>query len=592
LLIDCVLLCWLFRHGHEFLKMLLKQLFCWIHGYPKIIPNFSNDLHALSSSRALFLSHKKDQKTGNCVSFNHNHVIKEWIQPKGFDTGIKVSNHYASLGTRRNRVLVPLIVQNPDEITWYACGPTVYDEAHIGHASSYVRFDTIKRILTNFFNFRVKMVMGMTNVDDKIIARAQLLGKEFLALADFFETRFQKDMSSLNVAQPFRYMRVSDHILEMIKFIEVLLESGNAYITDDGNVWFDTENFTKVGRLISYNEEYDSGESMPGLKITTKSRKDFALWKVAKPGEPYWDAPWGKGRPGWHLECSTMASLVFGNEVDIHSGGRDLCFPHHECELLQSEAYHKCNQWVNYFFHSGDLKITKSSAKMSKSLGNVITISEFLQSWSSDVFRYAVLSLPWHADVVYDSSEFHAVSCQLENIENLFHKCHLYLHGNFNANINDSMVTKLVASSQDEIHKHFCNDFDTPSVLNSLEKIVREVEVMFADEDTQTPVREVKCIKDMVHFLSQSFENLGFVNLTSYKLVQAAGSSIDKVFQSWVDYRYEIRKLALDNIKSPNQSVKKLAKETLSKCDGIRKDLAEQNFRVVDGKDHSTFYKN
>ncbi|XP_071467746.1 probable cysteine--tRNA ligase, mitochondrial isoform X4 [Marmota flaviventris] len=268
---------------------------------------------------------------------------RAWLQPEGRDTGVQV---YNSLTGRKDR----LIVARADATSWYSCGPTVYDHAHLGHACSYVRFDIIRRILTKVFGCNIVMVMGVTDVDDKIIKRAHEMRVSPASLASLYEEDFKQDMAALKVLPPTVYLRVTENIPQIISFIEGIIARGYAYPTVKGNVYFDLQSRgDKYGRLVGVAPG-PAGE--PG-DSDKRHASDFALWKAAKPQEVFWASPWGNGRPGWHIECSAMASMVFGGQLDIHSGGVDLAFPHHENEIAQCEVFHQCEQWGNYFLHSG-----------------------------------------------------------------------------------------------------------------------------------------------------------------------------------------------------------------------------------------------
>ncbi|XP_024609779.1 probable cysteine--tRNA ligase, mitochondrial isoform X2 [Neophocaena asiaeorientalis asiaeorientalis] len=300
-----------------------------------------------------------------------------WLQPAGYDTGVTV---YNSLTRRKD----PLIVSGADTASWYSCGPTVYDHAHLGHACSYVRFDIIRRILTRVFGCNIIMVMGITDVDDKIIKRASEMNVSPASLASLYEEDFKQDMAALKVLPPTVYLRVTENIPQIIAFIERIIANGHAYSTPKGNVYFDLRSRgDRYGKLVGVAPA-PMGETDHSDK---RHASDFALWKAAKPREPSWASPWGDGRPGWHIECSTIASLVFGSRLDIHSGGVDLAFPHHENEIAQCEVFHQCQQWGNYFLHSGHLHVKGKEEKMSKSLKNYITIKDFLSTASPDVFR-------------------------------------------------------------------------------------------------------------------------------------------------------------------------------------------------------------
>uniref|UniRef100_A0A8B9JN53 cysteine--tRNA ligase n=1 Tax=Astyanax mexicanus TaxID=7994 RepID=A0A8B9JN53_ASTMX len=289
----------------------------------------------------------------------------KWIKPAGYDTGIKT---YNSLSRQKE----PLVLAKEGVATWYSCGPTVYDHAHLGHACSYVRFDILQRILTRVFGINITHVMVITDIDDKIIQRGLEENISPLVLARMYEEEFKKDMMALKVLPPAVYMRVTENIPQIVAFVERIISNGHAYATDQGDVYFDTQSIgSRYGKLVNFGNAAEA----PGVK-DKRDPRDFALWKASKPQEPYWESPWGRGRPGWHIECSTIASSVFGSQLDIHSGGIDLAFPHHENEIAQCEAYHKCDQWGNYFLHSGHLHLKGSSEKMSKSLKNYITIKQ------------------------------------------------------------------------------------------------------------------------------------------------------------------------------------------------------------------------
>ncbi|MCL4139843.1 UNVERIFIED_CONTAM: hypothetical protein GTU68_046492, partial [Idotea baltica] len=269
-------------------------------------------------------------------------------------------------------------------VTWYNCGPTVYDSAHIGHALCFVRLDIIKRILQDIFHLNVVQVTGITDVDDKIIARTKELNTCVQTLTQKYEKEFFKDMAKLNVLPPSIAPRVTEHIPQILSFVAKIMEKGLAYDVGQGTVYFDTESYGRYGKLVKQNEKEI-------IQIFSDSRKksirDFVLWKgAAKDDCITWDSPWGPGRPGWHIECSAMASRFFGEELDLHSGGIDLLFPHHENEEAQCCAHHTRDQWCNYWIHTGHLHI-KGNTKMSKSLYNTISIQKFLEEHSANTFR-------------------------------------------------------------------------------------------------------------------------------------------------------------------------------------------------------------
>ncbi len=286
---------------------------------------------------------------------------------------------------------VPL---EPGKVGMYVCGPTVYDSSHIGHARSVIVFDVIYRYLTAR-GFRVTYVRNFTDVDDKIIRRANELGISTEALAEKYIHEFHADMDALNNLRPSIEPRATAHIRQIIDMIEILFKKGYAYNVD-GDIFFSVERFKKYGRLSGRRLE----DMEAGARVEVDPRKsnpfDFVLWKSSKPDEPAWDSPWGKGRPGWHIECSAMSADYLGPGFDIHGGGKDLIFPHHENEIAQSEAAFD-KTFVKYWLHNGFVNINQE--KMSKSLGNFLMIKDILKSFHPEVLRIFLLSHHYRSPV-------------------------------------------------------------------------------------------------------------------------------------------------------------------------------------------------
>ena len=283
----------------------------------------------------------------------------------------------------------------PGKVSMYACGITASGDAHVGHAYQSVVFDMISKYL-KFRGYDVKYVRNYTDVDDKIIAKAAELGKDPMEYAEYIMAKTDKELAELGSAKPTVQSRATESIPDMIQFIQTLIDKGIAYSTPEGNVYFKVSKFPGYGKLsrINWNENRDGvrKEVEPG-KLDDK---DFALWKAAKPGEISWDTPWGKGRPGWHIECSTMAMKFLGKTIDIHGGGRDLAFPHHENEIAQSEALTDA-PFSHYWMHNGLLKV--NGQKMSKSLNNGILLEDLLKEYKSDVIRFALLRTLYRSDI-------------------------------------------------------------------------------------------------------------------------------------------------------------------------------------------------
>lgn len=296
--------------------------------------------------------------------------------------------------TRQKEDLVPI---TPGELGIYVCGVTVYDFCHIGHARTFVSFDMIVRYL-RYRGFKVKYVRNITDIDDKIIKRANEKGVSAKELAEEFITKMYEDFDRLNIARPDVEPRATDNIPEIIALVERLIKKGFAYVAGNGDVMFAIDAFKNYGRLSGQKlEELEAGSRVE-VEKTKRNPFDFVLWKMAKEGEPFWESPWGNGRPGWHIECSAMNSKVLGQHFDIHGGGSDLIFPHHENEIAQSCCAFD-TKYVNYWLHSGMVMI--NDEKMSKSLGNFFTIRDVLKQYDAETVRYFLISAQYRSPLNY-----------------------------------------------------------------------------------------------------------------------------------------------------------------------------------------------
>lgn len=310
--------------------------------------------------------------------------------------------------TRQTEAFEPL---NPGQVSMYVCGPTVYDNAHIGHAMSSLVFDIVRRYL-EYRGYQVRHAMNYTDVDDKIIVRANDAGEEPLHLAERYIEQYARHLGELNVLPATVYPRATEEIPAIIEMVGGLIESGNAYAAE-GDVYYRVESDEDYGKLSHRKLE----DMNAGARINVDERKehpmDFALWKAAKPGEPAWDSPWGPGRPGWHIECSAMVFRHLGEQIDIHGGGNDLIFPHHENEIAQSESLsHK--PFARYWMHNGMMQL--SGEKMSKSLGNLITITDFVASHEPDVLRMMILNTSYRRPLTYSDEVVEAAGRGLERL--------------------------------------------------------------------------------------------------------------------------------------------------------------------------------
>jgi len=307
-----------------------------------------------------------------------------------------VKNEYPSIQIydTHSQTLKPFIPLTPGKVAFYVCGVTVYDKCHLGHARAYVSFDAIRRYFIAR-DYDVTYVQNFTDIDDKIIKKANAQHISTETLVNRMIASYYEDMDQLGILRADHYPRATQFITQMITMISGLIDSGYAYVSKKGDVCFSVAAFSEYGRLSKkILDELESGSRVASDEAK-KNPFDFVLWKPAKPGEPSWDSPWGKGRPGWHIECSAMALSCIGETVDIHGGGADLIFPHHENEIAQSQCYTQ-KPYVNYWLHNGF--VTLKNEKMYKSTGNVFGVNEILNAYTGSVIRFFLLkvqSLTW-----------------------------------------------------------------------------------------------------------------------------------------------------------------------------------------------------
>ena len=359
----------------------------------------------------------------------------------------------------------------PGQIQMYVCGPTVYDDIHIGNARSAVNFDTIRKYLI-YSGFAVKYVMNITDIDDKIIKKAIDEKKDFHEIAGTYTQAYFEVMKKLGVLPPDVQPKATDSIPEMVELISGLIANGHAYVSG-GDVLYDSKSFQTYGKLSGKNLE----ELIEGIRVekndTKKNPTDFVLWKTAKPGEPSWDSPWGKGRPGWHIECSAMVRKHLGDSIDIHGGGVDLIFPHHENEIAQCEAFTQ-KPYVKYWLHNGFIEI--SGQKMSKSLGNIWKTKDALADFRPEVLRYFFLSAHYRSGLNYDRDILDANRRGWEEFNQTFQRIEEALNGPDGIDPMDLLELRLAI---DEVEAKFKeamdDDFNTPKAMAALFDLAREV---------------------------------------------------------------------------------------------------------------------
>ncbi|EFM89918.1 cysteinyl-tRNA synthetase [Actinobacillus pleuropneumoniae] len=348
---------------------------------------------------------------------------------------------------------------NPNQVGMYVCGVTVYDLCHFGHGRTFVSFDVIARYL-RYLGYNLRYVRNITDVDDKIIKRALENNETCDQLVDRMIAEMHKDFDDLNIIRPDVEPRATKHIPEIVAMVEKLIANGHAYVAADGDVMFDVESFKKYGALSRQNLEQLQAGARVEIKSVKKNPMDFVLWKMSKEGEPSWQSPWGNGRPGWHIECSAMNSKELGEHFDIHGGGSDLMFPHHENEIAQSCCAHG-GDYVNYWLHTGMLTI--DDEKMSKSLGNFFTIRTMLEKYESETLRYFFLTAHYRSLLNYSLDNLDLARSALERLYTSLRGCDLSVE----VAGGEQYVEAFKAAMDD--------DFNTPGALAVLFEIAREV---------------------------------------------------------------------------------------------------------------------
>lgn len=383
--------------------------------------------------------------------------------------------------SRRKEEFVP---REEGKVSMYVCGPTVYNYIHVGNGRAYLVFDVIRRYLKHK-GYEVYCVQNFTDVDDKIIARAREEGKAPEEVARFYEQAFVEDMRALGVMPPDVAPRATETIPRMLEMIQGLVDKGYAYVVD-GDVFFSVEKFPGYGKLSRRTLE----EMRAGERVEVDERKrhpmDFALWKSAKPGEPAWDSPWGKGRPGWHIECSAMSLHYLGMGFDIHGGGQDLIFPHHENEIAQSEAYTGQEPFVRYWIHNGFVNIREE--KMSKSLGNIILVRELLKKYPADVVRMLTLQTHYRSPIDFGPEALEEAQRAYQRLENC-----LFALDSFLAKP-PSRVAPVRTQREVELSDSFFDferrfeeamddDFNTARAMGVIFELVKELNAYLAEQE-------------------------------------------------------------------------------------------------------------
>ena len=433
--------------------------------------------------------------------------------------------------TRKKEIFKPI---NPKAITMYACGPTVYDNPHVGNARTLVVFDTLFRVLKKIY-VKVSYVRNITDVDDKIIEASKNKKKPINKITDDVTKVFHENCKSLNCLTPTKEPKATDHIDEMVKMTESLIKKKFAYEVE-GHVYFSVSSFKEYGKLSNKNlDELKAGSRIEVSKLK-KNPMDFVLWKPSYNEDPGWASPWGRGRPGWHLECSVMSEKYLGKHFDIHGGGLDLIFPHHENEIAQSCSNNSSERFSNYWVHNGFVTINKE--KMSKSLGNIITISEAVTKYSGEVVRLALLSAHYSQPLDWNEE-------LLKNQEKVLNKW-------YNLYSDQNEITK------DDVDEILLDDLNTPGLIAKIHELYNAA--YNGDKKSKS-------------LFNNACKLIGLFNISK---------------QEWENFKKSNVKVSEDYI------LKKIAERTKAKkernftlADQIRKDLLGQGIVIEDQKDRT-----
>ncbi len=414
----------------------------------------------------------------------------------------------------------------PGEVKIYACGPTVYNYIHIGNARPLCVFDTFRRYL-EYRGYKVNFVQNFTDIDDKIIKRANEEGTDYKTVSEKYIEEFWTDVKGMNIREATVHPKATENIDEIISIISTLVEKGYAYPVENGDVYFSPKKFKEYGKLSHQPlEDLEAGARI-NIGELKKEPMDFALWKGAKPGEPAWDSPWGKGRPGWHIECSAMVRRYLGNTIDIHCGGQDLIFPHHENEIAQSEC---CNgvPFAKYWMHNGYINV--DNVKMSKSLGNFFTVRDVAEKYGYEPIRYLMISSQYRSPINYSVDIIEQCKASLVRLYTCRDSLDFALqNASETAPDNADEIKKQLDSRREQFCRAMDDDLNTADGIAAVFELVRDINVSVLESGS----------KDLVAYATKLFDELtGVLGLVYNRKAETLDSDIEALIEA----RQEARK--------------------------------------------------
>lgn len=413
------------------------------------------------------------------------------------------------------------------EVKIYACGPTVYNYIHIGNARPLCVFDTLRRYL-EYRGYKVNFVQNFTDIDDKIIKKALEENSDYKTVSEKYIEEFWKDVKGMNFKEATVHPKATENIDEIINIISTLVEKGYAYAVENGDVYFSPKKFKEYGKLSHQPlEDLEAGARI-NIGELKKEPMDFALWKGAKPGEPYWESPWGKGRPGWHIECSAMVRRYLGETIDIHCGGQDLIFPHHENEIAQSEC---CNgvPFANYWMHNGYINV--DNVKMSKSLGNFFTVRDVAEKYGYEPIRYLMISSQYRSPINYSVDIIEQCKASLQRLYTCRDNLDFAIaNGSDALPENADEIKEKLSSRREQFISAMDDDLNTADAISAVFELVRDINTNVIGENPS---------KELAEFAAELFDELtGVLGL----VYNRNSESLDGEIEALIEARQNARK--------------------------------------------------